>query len=335
MSDLQVPTDDGCVANRVRNPTIDGLKYVAAAGIVLHHMAASTGTDLGYALSSGAVWALFFFSVSGYFHGEIGGRRSAWVRKRVTRLLVPYAVWSLLYLSWGLVQCAANGVQPSLPPAVDIVFFAGLSGTLWSLVLLAGLAVVVDYLVRTTAQRRIAIVLAALVTFAIYLKIDLSVVAANRYNYVLASRYLLAYLLGMEIRAAGSRGRVPLWTIQTVAFAFMFVSGVVRVYPRDLGAPMQLIIQTTLWVAAASLVLVAAARGASLFGVRHLGWAGDYLLGVYVVNMFWHITYLQRVPLAWMPDWAWIAVGSTFVLGMSTAVVAILRANRFTRILVT
>ncbi len=318
-----------------RNATLDGLKYVAAGGIVLHHTAAysrAAGSTLGAFLVAVPVAALFFFfAVSGYFHGEVGGRGWPWLGKRILRLGAPYVIWSVFYLLWAQ-RHVLKGGAPFIPPAWTVAFFAGAHGILWSLPMLVYCAVVIEVFVRTATQRRIAFGIAVAAALAIYWFANNDLIGANPLqNFVYAPRWFIAYLGGMEIRALGPR-RTPAWVYQGLAAASMLAVGLFRLQSARFSASMVLTVETTLWVLGAFLILQGAVSGAKWFGAEKLAWGRDYLIGIYVSHVLWLEIYAGAVH-ANNTLWGapWIAGTWAFCMAASTLTVALLKSNRFTR----
>jgi peptidoglycan/LPS O-acetylase OafA/YrhL len=318
-----------------RNATLDGLKYVAATGIVLHHVAAVSGSGLGRFLTASPLWALFFFfAASGYFHGPLGDRGPAWLRRRFVRLVVPYAAWSAVYLVWGQRHLLEGG-EAFVPGVIDVVFFAGAHGILWSLPMLLACAVLAELLVRTKTQRRIAIAVCVAATLALYWLAPPGAIAGNSLqNFILAPRWILAYVGGMAIRD-GAAEKVPARLMAVLAPLTMLAAGGVGLITDRLDPALAASAETGLWVAGALLVLGGAASGVTWFGAGRLAWGREYLLGVYVSHVLWFAIFAKVVPPGTLPDALWIAVAWTVSLLASTLTVAVLRSNRLTRPMVT
>lgn len=317
-----------------RNTTIDGLKYVAAAGIVLHHASAAAG-GLAQVLTTMPLPSLFFFfAVSGYFHGTTGSRGMAWLRARVDRLALPYVAWTVFFMIWGQ-RFMLSGGEPYLPGAVSVVFFAGAHGILWSLALLIYIAVGVELFVRSATHRRLAIVAGVVITLLIYVFGSMDAINANpASNFLLASRYAVAYLAGMEIRDAGER-RMPAWLFEALAVAGILALGLARVFIAPVSQTLDVTVETVLWIGVALLVLRGAATGVQWFGVRHLAWGRDYLIGVYVTHVIWlPYVVLDWIPAGSMPDIVRIPAVWALTLLLATATVWLLRTNKFTRAVV-
>lgn len=329
------PSTAPSTAEKIRNPVLDGLKYAAAGGIVLHHVAAysrNSGSLLGKFLVAVPVAALFlFFAISGYFHGEVGNRGFKWLGRRVLRLGAPYAIWSVFYLAWRNLPALKGG--PIFAPKVwEVVFFAGAHGILWSLAMLIYCAVVIELFVRNATQRRIALGISIAATLAIYWFARNDIIGASALqNFLYAPRWFVAYLGGMEIRAAGPR-KTPAWFYTVTVVASMLIVGVFRLENPWFPTPVILTVETALWVAGALLILQGAVSGNRWFGVERLAWGKDYLVGIYVSHVLWLEILAETVP----PNHAmlgapWIIATWAFCMLMSTLTVAALRSNRITR----
>lgn len=319
-------------AEKTRNPVLDGLKYAAAAGIVLHHVSARAGGLLGSFLVAFPVAALFlFFAISGYLHGDVGVRGPKWLGRRVLRLAVPYVVWSVFYLAWRNLPIL-YGARAFAPPAWEVVFFAGAHGILWSLAMLVYCAVVIELFVHNAAQRRIALGVAVLATLAIYWFGPNGAIAASPMaNFFYAPRWFIAYLGGMEIRAIGAK-KTPTWFYTSAVAASMLIVGLFRLENSLFSPSLVLTVETALWVTGALLILYGAVSGNRWFGVERLAWGKDYLVGVYVSHVLWlEIIAAAVPPTQSMLGAPWIIAAWAFCMLMSTLTVAALRSNRITR----
>lgn len=313
-----------------RNATLDGLRYVAAAAIVLHHVAAhEAASRIGAFLVASAATALFFFfGVSGYLHGEIGGRGRAWRWRRFKRLAVPYALWSVVYLAVGQ-RAMVHGGPPFLPNPILVIFFAGAHGILWFLPMLLACALLCDVLIRGARSRRIAIVLCVVATVGIYI-VGTSGVPANMVNFALAPRWFLVYLGGMEIRS-----RVPSSSIAPLAGVTAIGSiaavGVLRVFGGHLPVPVSATIETALWVIGALAVLLGATAGMTWFGAARLAWGREYFLGIYVTHVLWLGAFFTLVPPDALRPAVWILVAWVFCFSGASMTTYALKSFRLTR----
>jgi peptidoglycan/LPS O-acetylase OafA/YrhL len=318
---------------RPRNGTIDGLKYVAAAGIVLHHVAAAPGGRIATFLMVAPLWSLFFFfAVSGYFHGELGNRGVRWLRTRIGRLGIPYALWSIMLLAWSQRE-VLNGAPVLLPEAVNVVFFAGAHGILWSLPMLIYCAIAVELFARNKPMRRVFLGLCIVLAVALYWSPQWDVVATHPLaNFLLAPRWLIAYLAGMEVRA--SRMRIPPRFALWLAPAAMVAVGLLRLGSPLLDPRVHLTLETTLWIGTALLILWGARNGLGWFGADRLAWGRDYLIGVYITHILWRQFFFGIVPPWTITSIVWVPAMWAACLGAATLTVALLRSNRVTRVAV-
>ena len=313
-----------------RNATLDGLKYVAAVTIVLHHVAAhESASAIGAFLVAAAATALFFFfAASGYLHGEVGGRGKAWLWRRFKRLAIPYALWSVVYLVVGQ-RALIGGGEPFLPHPLLVVFFAGAHGILWFLPMLLACAVLTDLLVRGSRSRRILIVVCVAATVLVYF-IGTSDVPAGLVNFALAPRWLLVYLGGMEIRAHAQRGSLatPAAVVGVAAVASV---GVARVVDGASVSATAWSVETLLWVVGSLAILLATIDGTRWWGVARLEWGRDYFLGIYVTHVLWLGAFFTVIPADTWPPGLWILVGWVFCVAGASLTTFVLKSFRLTR----
>jgi surface polysaccharide O-acyltransferase-like enzyme len=279
-----------------RNRALDGAKTAAALGIVLLHVAnvaQGSSPRLWYPgllvqLSNGALF--LFFVVAGYLHGPLGTRGRDWLVQRFGRLSIPYAFWSVVALGISTIAAIALGRQPPLPSVWKILFFAGAKDVLWSLPMLFYAAVVVELLVRSDAARRALIVCAAATMVIVFAVFPQSAwpVDTLRY-YVLAPRWLMLYLLGMELRADRRVHSLPAGLFATAVAAGLAYVGVTTLLPS--AAAMNPALALTLFSTANAVVALGtvglAVRCPDQTMLSRLAWGGPLLLGVYVTHYFW------------------------------------------------
>lgn len=320
------PGADTAVA---RNPVFDGLKLVAAASIVLLHVAGSYPAHRGHFLSgfvtSATYGALFvFFGVSGYFHGSLGTRGGKWLNQRFERLAVPYAVWSGAYLIWNYY----HAIQP--PKWVNVLFFAGANELLWSLPMLFVSAALAELVARTQRQRTILLVVLGLLSVASCLLIPATWYSSAARQFIWGIRWPFMYVLGMEIRARKLQSAG--WVLPAVALIAIPLSGVLGAL--DLTAyPLRLytLKATVVYVIGAAAALLAAHSGFRWFGVERLAWGGQFLLGIYVSHYLWLNWVLLVLPTSTMRMRVWVPVVWVGVFGAALATSWILRSIRSTR----
>jgi peptidoglycan/LPS O-acetylase OafA/YrhL len=323
---------DGVVLKR-RDPTIDGLKFVAAGAIVMVHVAMSArpGPLREFVMQASYTALFFFFMVAGYFHGEVGGRGSAWLWKRFVRLAVPYAVWSLVYLAWNEGSRLYRGQTVVMPDPVVFIFFAGANQVLWSLPMLFACALIADVLVRTPTQRRVLIVVFAALAVAAYWLVPQSALPDNGIRqFIMGARWPLTYLLGMELRASVRRPeRSSLYAV--VAVVGVCGAGLITVF---LGRTPPLLAWTLVNAAncAAAYALLAGARsGMRWLGVDRFAWGGDYLLGIYLAHHLWLEVLVRFVPSHSMPAALWMPFAWAVCFGMAILTTRLLLSSRYTR----
>ncbi|HET6351092.1 MAG TPA: acyltransferase [Coriobacteriia bacterium] len=331
-----IPSGDANpAAPKKRNLALDGLKYFAACSIVLHHVAARTGTPLGNFLVSAMVWALvFFFAVAGYLHGATGTRGAAWLKKRFVRLAIPYAFFSLVYLFIQQPAALARG-NLVLPNIYRLVFFSGAHGIMWTLPVLFYCAVAAEVGARTPLWRRILLVVCVVLLCALDWSPRLQALTTTFgiQNFWYAPRWFAAYLAGMEFRAAGRMKRPPV-PIQLLVPLSILGAGALRIYGAVLPPWLATSASTLMWATTVGVLLWGAAAEFSWWGADKLAWGGNFLIGIYLTHVIWLDLFQSKVPLTAMPDAAWIASAWLFCFVMATAATIALRSNRFTRMLV-
>jgi hypothetical protein len=321
-----------------RDPTIDGLKLVAAAAIVMVHVsmqpAASALPRFFEQVSYSALY--FFFLVAGYFHGARGTRGAAWLRQRFVRLAVPYYVWSLVFVAWWNLYHIAKGWDLWFPEWWKFLFFAGAAEVLWSLPWLFACALAAEMFARTDAGRRALLVVMAVLQLAIWAFLPQSMIPnfAIR-QFINGARWIFIYAAGMEIRAADRPlGTPTFWT----------AGGLVALVSAGLLATITGAQPTGFWQQIAMFLLngtvavslLAGARvNAKWFGARHLAWGGDYLLGVYCSHGLWLAILIRFVSADSMPVPVWLVFGWVVCFGAALLVTNGLLSTRWTRLAVT
>lgn len=312
-----------------RNPTIDGLKFIAAASIVLLHVSgaypAPRGNFLSGFLTSASYGALFFFfAVSGYLHGALGTRGWSWIRTRFVRLGVPYVVWSVVYLIWGLSQ------GRPLPSWWHIAFFAGANELLWSLPILLLCAVLAESLIRRPIHRRIFIGVFGILAVLTSLYAPVAWYANPIRQFIWGARWPLVYALGMEVRASKGRNLGPVLPI--VLLGTIILTGVLGAY--DLTPyPLRLytLTATTLYIFGSVLLLYGAHSGHHWFVADRLAWGGPFLLGIYVSHYLWLEVMLKLLPTTALRMSVWIPVVWAAVFSLALSTTWLLRSFRITR----
>lgn len=313
-----------------RNATLDGLRYVAAAAIVLHHVAAhEAASRIGaFLVASMATALFFFFGVSGYLHGGVGGRGGAWRWRRFKRLAIPYALWSVVYLAVGQ-RAMLHGGPAYLPNPILVIFLAGAHGILWFLPMLLACALLCDVLIRGARSRRIAIVV-CMVAIAVLYFVRTPAVPASMLNFAYAPRWLLVYLGGMEIRSRAPSASLSLPAGLT-AVASIVAVGVLRVVEGPLAASVSAAGETTLWIVGALAVLLGAASGMAWFGAARLAWGREYFLGIYVTHVLWLGAFFTLVPADSFSPLVWIVVAWPFCFCGASLTTYALKSFRLTR----
>lgn len=312
-----------------RNKLLDGLKYLAAISIVLHHVAASGKTGLGFFLTSAPLWGLFFFFiVAGYLHGPIGDRGWDWTKKRFVRLGLPYLFWSVVYIAY---QYLLLGDAATFPKALNLIFFGGAHGLLWALPMLFYCALFVEVFVKNKTARRLLIVLGIAATAGIYYYVPLGqVYASPLQHFILGPRWLFVYLLGMEIRSM-KKINLPSWMLFLTAPILILSAGILGFLTRTAWtSPLVIIPATALWILAALNLLIIAKDNKSYAGIEKLWWGKDYLLGVYLSHVIWLGIFISLVPQNIISGNLWILSGWLFCIVGATLTTIVLKSFKFT-----
>lgn len=326
---------DGAAPKR-RDPTIDGLKFVAAGAIVMVHVAMSArpGPLREFVMTASFTALYFFFMVAGYFHGETGGRGGPWIWKRFVRLGVPYAVWSIVYLIWWEGSRLYRGQPLFMPDPVVLIFFAGANQVLWSLPMLFACALLADVLVRTPGQRRALMVISAVIAVVTWILVPPSALPDNGIRqFIMGARWLFTYLLGMELRGTARRaGRAVLYA--SAAVGGVCSAGLITVF---FGRTPQVVA----WIAvnlanggAAYAFLAGARNGMRWLGIRRFAWGGDYLLGIYVSHHLWLEVLARLIPPHSMPAVVWMPFAWSICFSASILTTRALLSSRYTRLTV-
>ena len=235
-----------------------------------------------------------------------------WLRKRFTRLAVPYGVWSVVYLLFWEGYHLYSRQPLFVPNPVRTVFFAGADEVLWSLPWLFACAALAETFARTPFQRRALLAVGGGVQLAVWVLVPAS--ALPNYGlrqFIEGGRWLFIYLAGMELRAAENiRWRARTWV--AIGAACLAGAGTVAIFTH--AQPTTLVGQIVMALLCGGVAFSAMAGSrarATWFGAANLAWGGDYLLGIYVSHHLW-LDILARAfpghqsvsPVLWIP-FAW------------------------------
>jgi len=329
-----VVTVDEQPTRKRRDPVIDGLKFVAAGGIVMVHVSMSARPGALRDFTEQIVYSAlyFFFLVAGYFHGATGTRGRKWLWQRFWRLGVPYVVWSVVYILWWEGFHLYSHQPLFIPNLTRTIFFAGANEVLWSLPWLFACAVLAEVFARTPTMRRALLVTSGVVQLAVWLLVP----AAALPNYgirqfIEGARWLFVYVAGMELRAARAvPGRPSVWI--GTALGCSAAAGVVAMFTH--AQPTVLVPEIVLFVlngVVAFAALAGARAGARWFGVGRLAWGGDYLLGIYCSHHLWLDILARIIPPHSLPALLWMPFAWTVCFGVGILVTGALLKSRFTR----
>ena len=336
----------------LRNASLDGLKFLAAIAIVVHHVAAksidmSITHRYGWVLDYISYWGLtFFFMASGFFHGPTGRRGGAWRKRRVARLMLPYLAWTGFYVLFAW-------LWPHLSPAIDwllygqtftlsafpdldvvyVLFFAGACNVLWYLPVVAAFALVADLTITSRRSLQTALLLALALTMLTHM-IPLSPEAASRWSfYYSAPWWFVAYALGMmaAVRVPKTDSRLPRTGL---AVAAILATGLVPLFPALMSGSSALlgwVITSLLNLAASWLLLTEALSGSDPFFASRFSRGGPLVLGVYVVHTAWIVVWSIIAARLELSPAVWIVIGTAVSVGGSVASAAVLRRIRWLR----
>jgi fucose 4-O-acetylase-like acetyltransferase len=327
------PVDDATGQTTRRDPTIDGLKFIAAAAIVMVHVAqkwpASGLANFVEQVSFSALY--FFFLVAGYFHGATGTRGVRWLAGRFARLAVPYAVWSAVLIGFYNLYDLVRRLPPYLPDPVRVIFFAGADEVLWALPWLLACAVLAEMFARTPMTRRLLLLAAAAVQLAVWILVPSSALPQfGVRQFILGGRWVVLYVAGMELRARKSVPGSAFGWVCAAILASAAAGGLALIVGAQPGGRSQYVM--FLLNATVAVALLAGSRvGAEWFGVGALSWGGDYLLGIYVSHALWLFILLQLVSATSMPAYVWLPFGWAICFGAAVIVTRLLLSSRWTR----
>lgn len=154
---------------RERNYSFDLLRGIAAFGIVACHLGLSPMTSAAWNIRwTGDMFVGLFAAMSGYLMNAPEpsdvrrGTMRSWLdyaKTRAARLLIPYAVWSVVYVLFGLVfdYFMRHSINPKWanPHFVTSVIFQGnASAHLWFLICLFYGQTILGLLIRITVNRK-------------------------------------------------------------------------------------------------------------------------------------------------------------------------------------
>jgi len=177
MPNKPLPTSGLDVLRKKRFTGLDLFRFVLAASIVYLHTVGGTSLK---PTSSFARCAVPFFTASAVFFAWLSatsGRRhsiAAYCLQRVTRIYVPFLLWTLFYIAFRLVGSKVTG---SLPPQYNThLLWTGSSHHLWFLpfvfVATSATFLVVRLATRGGLQTFSALVIAAIGFFAAFSRPD-------------------------------------------------------------------------------------------------------------------------------------------------------------------
>ena len=312
-------------ASDSRNRAVDGLRVVSIAGVLLIHVSAwglqyphDVWPTLVGSIARSAVPA--FLLVSGYFWAR-RPRTGADIRRSVLQLLVPYAIWSAIYLAVEI----PTGLRhvPSLAGA-SLLLLTGT--TAWQLWFLPALFVcrVVGMWATDTRWRAILVLIGAPAFILAATATNLSPVADVVLHESVVG-WMSVFFLGMLLAGVRSAKLQPgvVWAVVAACLAVMALKGTVPEFGMW-GA---------LGFAAARVVLPAvllvdATHGGDALGLSRLAIFAPLAFGVYLVHML-PVDALRLLGPGWLPVSAGqMAGGWLFVGTVSLAISWLLGRSR-------
>lgn len=325
-----------------RNVSLDSTRALAALTVVMLHVCSVQLLQGGYsplttALSTLCGWGVpFFFFLSGYLQGTkvTESPPGTWRRKRVTRIALPYLVWSAVYvIAATLTAYFAGASLPAWNP-LKLVFFAQANTTLWFLpaVLYCGLA-------ASVTRSRVG----ALTLAACGLVLDLGLIIAGTTvpsNPILthAGQALTAYAIAYFLGLGGNRPtvRAATWMAMAAALLLCASSAVALLASPDVivgasaPAPVNVIAYRAQWVAGGlAFGWALADRQPGRFD-RLARW-GRYSLGVYASHTLFAVAIAGLVsPAGWAPL-AWVVPVWVVTSAASLCVSWLLARTRITK----
>jgi surface polysaccharide O-acyltransferase-like enzyme len=283
------------VASRSHNQVLDGLRVVSIGGVLFIHVCAwallyprtAAATLLG-SLSAGAVPA--FFVISGYLWARSEHSVSD-LRIIITRLGIPYVVWSAIYVLIGFVTSPHRHI--SVLGGLAIILVGQASWQLWFLPALAGCQLV--GLWSTTPQRRVVALLLGIPILLVRASgMTLSPTASLVANYStlgwLTAFFVGAWLSGLELRPFNP------WAVRAIVLVCL-VSLASTALPDMLGR-VGSALSVVATIVLPSCVVADGAGGGDALGLSGLGRFAPLVFGVYLV----HMVPIDILRSAWTPS---------------------------------
>lgn len=277
----------------VRIPRIDLIRFLAVCAVVAQHavfLSAQAGVTGSRVMLGLSIWAVpTLFATSGYL-STLGDHRPG-LRKRARRLLLPYAVWSILLYLYSLQGAIRAGAPLAGADWAGIVFAGQAFYTLWFLAMLLCVTLAAS-VVRTRQSRLIG----ACIMFVSY-----AVISALRFarpvldtdtwgGFLVIAPLCAAVYLGASVvsSARPPKRMLPLvvaGAAALVADALMYTAwGTALVQGQQFAILAAGAIPGLLALWAAPRAAQPAAEGSHGRPLSWLSRAGQYSLGIYVIH---------------------------------------------------
>jgi len=234
-------------------------------------------------LLGASMWAVpLLFATSGFLSTLDG--RSVDLPRRMRRLLVPYAVWSVVLLAYSAQGAIRAGAALNGLNWLGVVFAGEAFYTLWFLAMLVYVTLV-GWALRSDSARLAGAGLAMVAYAALaVVRAGEPVLATDTWSGFLAIAPLCvaSYLLGAALpRASWPKGRVAaLFVVAAMAAGgAMYV-----VWGVELTQGQQLAVMLAGSVAALGLLGMLARAGSEARALSGAAWAGRMSLGIYVIH---------------------------------------------------
>lgn len=271
----------------MRNRSLDVLRFVAVYAVVLQHsimVSAHAGVKPSLAVLGSSMWAVpLLFAASGFL--STMRNRTVDLGRRMRRLLLPYAVWSVVLFAYAAQGAIRAGESLSSINWFGVVFAGEAYYSLWFLAMLVYVTLV-GWALQSDRSRIIGAGIAMLAYAGLAIaRVGQPILSTASIGgfLIIAPLCIAAYLAGAVLpRVPQPRGLgLPLGVF---AVAVVVDAGMYATWGTDLVQNQQFAILSVGAVAALVLLwaLVHADSGARAFTLA--AWAGTFSLGVYVIH---------------------------------------------------
>lgn len=315
------------IGDAVRNRMLDMLRFAAVSAVVLQHslwVSADAGVRLSLAALGGSMWALpLLFAVSGFLSTD--GGRTIDRGRRMRRLLVPYAFWSVVLFAYAAQGAVRAGESLGGINWFGVVFAGEAYYTLWFLAMLVYVTLL-GSVVRSDRARVIGAGAGMLAYATLSLvRMNQPILGTDTWGgfLIIAPFCIAAYLAGAALPGVPqSRHRwVPLSVVASalVADAVLYAAWGTKLLQSQQFAVLSL-------GAVAALMALTTLAHAQVHGrvTEIAAWAGSFTLGVYVIhapvlNIVRFVSHMRdSTSLAWALA-LWV-IGTSVALGASLVI---------------